>query len=165
MVSCIFFGFGVMGYFMVGYFKVVGYDVIVWNCMGVKLLVWVEEYGGQVVDIVEVVIVDVDFVMMCLGDDFDVFVIVEQVILVMKFGVILIDYIIVFVEFVCELDMDVCDVGIGFIDVLVFGGQVGVENGQLIIMCGGELDIFVCVELVMDVYVKVMLLIGLVGLG
>lgn len=87
------------------------------------------------------VCVGVELVFCCVGNDDDLCVVVlgEQGVFVgMVLGSLFVDYIIVLVEVVCELLLLVVECELGFFDVLVFGGQVGVVNGVLMVMVGGE---------------------------
>jgi 3-hydroxyisobutyrate dehydrogenase len=56
--------------------------------------------------------------------------------------------------------------GIGWVDAPVSGGQAGAENGQLVIMCGGDRGrIFAAAEPVIDAYSKMTERFGDVGAG
>ena len=55
--------------------------------------------------------------------------------------------------------------GVGFVDAPVSGGQAGAENGQLSVMCGGDLEVFSRIEPMMQAYAKAVVLVGEVGSG
>ena len=55
--------------------------------------------------------------------------------------------------------------GIGFVDAPVSGGQAGAENGQLVIMCGGETEHYDRAEPIMNCYAKLCKRIGDSGAG
>lgn len=98
-----FIGLGVMGYFMVGYLVVVGFDVRVWNCSVEKVQQWVKEYFGKVCLIIVEVVQGVEFVMICVGVDKDFVEVFEGEIGIIQNvfkGVIFVDYIMVFVGIV-----------------------------------------------------------------
>lgn len=114
-----------MGYFMVGYLKVVGYDVIVYNCIVVKVEKWVVEYGGIMVVILVEVVCGVDMVLVCVGNDDDFWFVCigeDGVFGVMGVGIIFVDYMMVLVKVIVEMYEFVKGKGIGFVDVLVLGG-------------------------------------------
>lgn len=141
---------------------------MVWNCSFVKVVFWVEKYFGQVVIIVVEVVEGVEFVMVCVGNDDDLWQVCigfDGVFVGMVVGVVFVDYIIVLVVVMWELLVIVGEQGFGFLDVLVLGGQVGVENGQFLVMCGGLVVDYVVVELVIVVYVKICCLMGFLGVG
>ena len=56
-------------------------------------------------------------------------------------------------------------VNVSFVDAPISGGQAGAENGQLSIMCGGELGAYERAEPIMQAYAKICRRIGESGAG
>src|SRR4029078_2942617 len=111
---------------------------------------------------------DVDFVMMCVGNDDDVRSVAygdNGTLAGMKKGAILVDHTTASATLARELHAKAREKGIGFIDAPVSGGQAGAQNGQLGIMCGGEPAVFAKARPVLDLYAKSCALIGGPGAG
>lgn len=126
MIYVVFIGFGNMGYLMVGYFVNVGYVVIVYNCSLEWVCQWFDEYFGKQVEILVLVVLEVDMVFVCVGNDDDFCQVIlgdNGVVQSFKVGVVLVDYIIVSVVMVYVLDEVCWEYDVLFMDVLVFGGQ------------------------------------------
>jgi 3-hydroxyisobutyrate dehydrogenase len=54
---------------------------------------------------------------------------------------------------------------VAFVDAPVSGGQAGAENGQLVVMCGGEIEAYGRAEPVIDAYAKACRRLGESGAG
>tara|TARA_R110002073_G_scaffold31278_10_gene96140 strand:- start:1152 stop:2027 length:876 start_codon:yes stop_codon:yes gene_type:complete len=165
MARCAFLGLGVMGYPMAGHLVARGHEVTVWNRTGAKAAAWAREYSGQAADDVRTAVTNADFVFLCLGDDPDVRAVADIALPAMERGAVLVDHTTASAELARALYAEAKDLGIGFIDAPVSGGQAGAENGQLAIMCGGDVDVFARAEPVMDSYAKAITLIGEAGSG
>ncbi len=169
MAKVAFLGLGVMGYPMAGHLlKKGGHDVTVYNRTPAKAQQWVKEYGGKSAATPREAAKDCDFVMMCVGNDDDVRSVVygdNGVLAGMKKGAILVDHTTASAMLARELHQKAQEKGIGFIDAPVSGGQVGAQNGQLGVMCGGEPADFERAKPVIDIYAKLAALIGGPGSG
>lgn len=64
-----------------------------------------------------------------------------------------------FIEIKCFVQC-VNEMGVDYLDVLVFGGEIGVCEGILLIMVGGEQKVFDCVKLFFDIQGKNIILVG-----
>ncbi|WP_440957131.1 NAD(P)-dependent oxidoreductase [Oceanicaulis sp. LC35] len=165
MAVVAFLGLGVMGFPMAGHLSQAGHDVRVWNRTAAKATDWSSKYTGKACDAVEAAVSDADCVFMCLGDDPDVRVVAELALPAMKAGAVLVDHTTASAELARGLSDAAKSMGIGFLDAPVSGGQAGAENGQLSIMCGGEPDVFVKAEAIMECYAKAMVHAGSAGAG
>jgi len=81
-----------MGYPMAGHLVAAGHDVRVWNRTNSKAADWASKYKGQSFSAIEAAVQDADFVMVCVGDDPDVYAVVEPALKVMKSGSIIVDH-------------------------------------------------------------------------
>ena len=165
MARCAFLGLGVMGFPMAGHLVTAGHEVTVWNRTAAKASEWAKRHGGTAAATPQDAVAGAEFVFFCLGDDPDVRAVASLVIPAMQSGAILVDHTTASAELARELDAEARSAGIGFVDAPVSGGQAGAENGQLTIMCGGEMADFNRAEPVMDAYAKAASLIGPAGSG
>ena len=165
MVICAFLGLGVMGYPMAGHLVTAGHDVRVWNRTSAKATDWASTYNGQSFSAIEDAVKGADFVMICVGDDPDVYAVVEPALKVMKAGAIIVDHTTASAECARKCHAMAIANNIGFVDAPISGGEAGAVNGQLTIMCGGDLAAYDKAQPVMDAYAKATKLMGPSGAG
>ena len=141
MAKVAFLGLGVMGFPMAGYLAKAGHDVTVYNRTFSKAEAWVDTYGGTAARTPAEAAEGAAFVMACVGNDDDL----RSVCLgetgafaTMTSGAIFVDHTTVSAAVTRELYALGADSGIAFVDAPVSGGQAGAENGQLVVMCGGD---------------------------
>ncbi|WP_026940525.1 NAD(P)-dependent oxidoreductase [Hellea balneolensis] len=165
MARCAFLGLGVMGYPMAGHLLRAGHQVTVWNRTKSKSKLWSDEYDGQFADTIEEAVKNADFVMICVGDDPDVYAVVTPALKVLEAGSIIVDHTTASAECARECHGMAMAKGIGFVDAPISGGEAGAVNGQLTIMCGGDKEDYIKAEPIMEPYAKAMKLMGLSGAG
>ncbi|MBL8533500.1 MAG: NAD(P)-dependent oxidoreductase [Betaproteobacteria bacterium] len=169
MMRVAFLGLGVMGYPMAGHLlKKGGHDVTVYNRSRAKAEQWAAEYGGKSAATPREAATDCDLVMMCVGNDNDVRAVAtgeNGAMAGMKTGAVLVDHTTASAVVARELHSACKDRGLGFVDAPVSGGQAGAVNGQLGIMCGGDVADFDRAKPVLDIYAKSCVLIGGPGAG
>ena len=165
MAICAFLGLGVMGYPMAGHLVTAGHDVRVWNRTSAKATDWASTYNGQSFSAIEDAVKGADFVMICVGDDPDVYAVVEPALKVMKAGAIIVDHTTASAECARKCHAMAIAKNIGFVDAPISGGEAGAVNGQLTIMCGGDLAAYDKAQPVMDAYAKATKLMGPSGAG
>ena len=165
MAVCAFIGLGVMGFPMAGHLLAQGHSVKVWNRSPKKSALWAKQYKGEACESIEQAVSGAEFVMICVGDDPDVYAVMEPILSGLAAGAIIIDH--TTTSEICARDCyaRAKDKGIGFLDAPISGGQAGAENGQLTIMCGGEPQAYARAEPVMNCYAKAMKLMGPSGAG
>ena len=141
MAKVAFLGLGVMGFPMAGYLARAGHDVTVYNRTFSKAEAWVDAYGGTAARTPAEAAEGAAFVMACVGNDDDL----RSVCLgatgafaTMASGAIFVDHTTVSAAVTRELYALGAESGIAFVDAPVSGGQAGAENGQLVVMCGGD---------------------------
>ncbi len=141
MAKVAFLGLGVMGFPMAGYLAKAGHDVTVYNRTFSKTEAWVDTYGGTAARTPAEAAEGAAFVMACVGNDDDL----RSVCLgetgafaTMASGAIFVDHTTVSAAVTRELYALGAESGIAFVDAPVSGGQAGAENGQLVVMCGGD---------------------------
>ncbi len=168
MAKIAFLGLGVMGYPMAGHLQKAGHDVTVYNRTSAKADSWVSAYGGASAATPAAAAQGQDFVMACVGNDDDL----RSVCLgdtgalgAMGAGAIFVDHTTVSAKVTAELYEAAESKGVQFVDAPVSGGQAGAENGQLGIMCGGDLAAYDAAEAVMSVYAKACRRMGESGAG
>lgn len=157
MAKAAFLGLGVMGYPMAGHLAAKGHDVTVYNRTAAKAEKWVGEHGGSAKPTPREAAAGAEFVMACVGNDDDL----RSVCLGesgafagMSEGSVFVDHTTVSAAVTREMYEAAQEKGIGYVDAPVSGGQAGAENGQLVIMCGGDEDVYARAEPLMDAYAK-----------
>lgn len=165
MAKCAFLGLGVMGYHMAGHLLRAGHDVTVWNRTEAKSSRWAKEFKGQAAANIADAVKDADVVMMCVGDDNDVYAVADPALDAMATGTVLIDHTTASADCARKVYAMAADKGIGFIDAPISGGEAGAVNGQLTVMCGGDVQIYDRAVPIMDAYAKATKLLGGSGAG
>ena len=165
MAKTAFLGLGVMGYPMAGHLVKAGHQVRVWNRTGSVTQKWDAEYTGTGYDGPGEAVKDADIVMMCVGQDADVLAVAQKAIPSMREGSILVDHTTASDGCAREVAGMCAANNIGFIDAPISGGESGAINGQLTVMCGGDLEHFNRAEPIIQSYAKAVKLMGPVGAG
>ena len=165
MAKCAFLGLGVMGYPMAGHLVAAGHHVTVWNRTISKAKNWSEEYNGHYENDIQKTVQAADFVMICVGEDADVYAVVEPAIEAMSANAIIVDHTTASAECARKCHDMAKAKSIGFIDAPISGGEAGAVNGQLTIMCGGDEMAFQKANPIMNAYAKATKLMGNSGAG
>ena len=165
MAKCTFLGLGVMGYPMAGHLVKAGHDVTVWNRTASKSLNWASEYNGNQYSDISKSVQDADFAMICVGEDKDVYAVVEPAIAALKSNAIIVDHTTASAECARKCHEMAKAKSIGFIDAPISGGEAGAVNGQLTIMCGGDKIDFEKADPIMQAYAKATKHMGPSGAG
>ena len=168
MAKTAFLGLGVMGAPMAGWLAKNGHEVVVYNRTAAKAQAWAAEHGGKAAATPAEAAGGAEFVMACVGDDPDLRAITTGeagAFAAMASGSVFVDHTTASAAIARELHAEAAAKGIGFIDAPVSGGQAGAENGQLAVMCGGEAEVFVRAEPVIQSYAKACRLHGGPGAG
>jgi 3-hydroxyisobutyrate dehydrogenase-like beta-hydroxyacid dehydrogenase len=160
-----FLGLGVMGYPMAGHLQAKGHSVTVYNRTTAKAEAWAKQHGGACQPTIAEAVAGADLVMMCVGNDHDLYTVGREAIAAMKSGTILVDHTTASADAARTLYAEAKARGIAFIDAPVSGGQMGAEKGQLTVMCGGDESEFAKAKPVMDCYAKATTLLGASGAG
>ncbi|WP_172295230.1 NAD(P)-dependent oxidoreductase [Pseudoruegeria sp. HB172150] len=168
MAKVAFLGLGVMGYPMAGHLAANGHEVTVYNRTFAKAESWVEQHGGSAKRTPREAAAGAAFVMACVGNDDDL----RSVCLGdhgafagMTAGTVFVDHTTVSPAVTRELFEVANDSQVSFVDAPVSGGQAGAENGQLVIMCGGDEGAYARAEPVMGCYAKLCKRLGESGSG
>ncbi len=166
MVTCTFLGLGVMGGPMARHLAQKGHGVTVWNRTGEKADAWVAKVGaGRTAASPAAAITGAEFIFMCLGDDPDVEAVFAAFAPSLKAGQVIADHTTGSAGLARKLAQEASAKGAEFVDAPVSGGQMGAENGQLTVMCGGDPATFAKIEPVMRAFSKQITLIGDIGAG
>lgn len=168
MTKIAFLGLGVMGYPMAGHLQAAGHDVTVYNRTAAKAEKWAVQHGGKSAATPAKAAEGAEMVMACVGNDDDLRAVClgdAGAFAGMSSGTLFVDHTTVSSKVTQELYAAAQEKGIGFVDAPVSGGQAGAENGQLSIMCGGDLNHFAQAEPIMDIYAKLVKRIGESGAG
>ena len=168
MAKVAFLGLGVMGYPMAGHLAQAGHEVTVYNRTTSKAEAWAAEHGGAVATTPGGAAKDADFVMACVGNDDDLRAVClgdDGALGVMRKGAIFVDHTTVSAAVTAELNSVAVAAGLGFVDAPVSGGQAGAENGQLVVMCGGDQAQYDAAEPVINAYAKLCKRLGDSGAG
>lgn len=163
-----FIGLGVMGYPMAGHLQKAGYDVCVYNRNPAKSEKWLAEFSGNTAETPALAAKECEIVFCCVGNDDDVRQVVlgeEGILAGMPKGSILVDHTTASANIARELAEIAAKQEQYFLDAPVSGGQAGAENGLLTVMVGGEQDVFLKAQPVMDAYARFSQLMGNVGSG
>ena len=163
-----FIGLGNMGFPMAGWLSQNNYSVTVYNRTTSKSRNWCKKYKGIKQTTPALAAKDADFTILCVGNDQDVLSVVKGkngVLSSIKKGSVLIDHTTTSAKLAIYLASECQKYGVSFLDAPVSGGQIGAENGKLIIMVGGKKEILQTAETVMTCYAKKITLMGSVGKG
>ncbi len=157
-----------MGYPMAGYLQKAGHDVTVYNRTTAKAEKWVGEYGGAFATTPRGAAEGAEFVMACVGNDDDLRAVClgeDGALAGMSSGSVFVDHTTVSAAVTRELHAVAAEGGVSFVDAPVSGGQAGAENGQLVVMCGGEDAAYARAEPMIDAYAKKCVRLGESGAG
>ena len=157
MAKVTFLGLGVMGYPMAGHLAARGHEVTVYNRTFAKAEKWVAEHGGKAARTPREAAQGAEFVMACVGNDDDLRAVCtgdDGAFAGMAAGTVFVDHTTVSPAVTREMFAAANEVQVSFIDAPVSGGQAGAENGQLVIMCGGDQGAYDRAEPVMQCYAK-----------
>ena len=168
MAKVTFLGLGVMGYPMAGHLAAKGHDVTVYNRTAAKAETWVARHGGASAATPREAAEGAAFVMACVGNDNDLRSVClgeDGAFAGMAKGSIFVDHTTVSAAFTRELVAAASELGIAYIDAPVSGGQAGAENGQLVVMCGGDQAVFDKAQPMIDAYAKLCKRLGESGAG
>ncbi|GAA0304179.1 NAD(P)-dependent oxidoreductase [Rhodovulum strictum] len=168
MAKVAFLGLGVMGYPMAGHLAARGHEVTVYNRTAAKSGAWVAQHGGRAAATPAEAAAGAEFVMACVGNDDDLRAVctgADGAFAGMAAGTVFVDHTTVSAAVTREMHAAAAAGGIGFVDAPVSGGQAGAENGQLVVMCGGEEAIYARAEPVIASYAKACRLLGASGAG
>jgi 3-hydroxyisobutyrate dehydrogenase len=168
MAKVAFLGLGVMGFPMAGHLQAAGHAVTVYNRSAAKAAAWVDQHGGASAPTPREAAAGQDFVMACVGNDDDLRAVClgdDGAFADMPAGSIFVDHTTVSAKVTKELAAAAAQKGITFIDAPVSGGQAGAENGQLVVMCGGDQAAYIKAEAVIAAYAKTCRRLGDTGAG
>ena len=168
MAKLAFLGLGVMGYPMAGHLAAKGHEVTVYNRTTAKAEKWAAQHGGNWAATPAEAAAGADMVMACVGNDDDLRAVClgeTGAFAGMKAGALFVDHTTVSAAVTRELYAAAKEVGVSFVDAPVSGGQAGAENGQLVIMCGGDQASYDASEPVMNSYAKLCKRLGESGAG
>lgn len=168
MAKVAFLGLGVMGYPMAGYLQKAGHAVTVYNRTTSKAEAWVNDHGGAHAHTPRDAVEGAEFVMACVGDDDDLRSVClgsDGALGGLESGAIFVDHTTVSAAVTRELYGMAKEKGVSFVDAPVSGGQAGAENGQLVVMCGGDQAAYDKAEPLIDVYAKKCVRLGESGAG
>jgi len=168
MAKLAFLGLGVMGYPMAGHLAAKGHEVTVYNRTAAKAEKWAAQHGGNWAATPAEAAAGADMVMACVGNDDDLRAVClgeTGAFAGMKTSALFVDHTTVSAAVTRELYAAAKKVGVSFVDAPVSGGQAGAENGQLVIMCGGDQASYDAAEPVMNSYAKLCKRLGESGAG
>jgi len=168
MAKVTFLGLGVMGHPMAGHLAAKGHEVTVYNRTRSKADAWVAEHGGQAAATPREAAEGAEFVMCCVGNDDDLRAVclgADGAFAGMTRGAIFVDHTTVSAAVTRELHAAADESQVSFVDAPVSGGQAGAENGQLVVMCGGDEGAYARAEPVIESYAKLCKRLGESGAG
>jgi 3-hydroxyisobutyrate dehydrogenase len=161
-------GLGVMGYPMAGHLSRAGHQVTVFNRTTSKARDWAAEFDGTVADTPRLAVANADVVCACVGNDADLREVAlgpEGAFAAMKAGAVFVDHTTTSATLARELHAQARSLGLHFVDAPVSGGQMGSQNGQLTVMCGGDADAFEAAHPVVMAYARACTRLGESGAG
>lgn len=168
MTKIAFLGLGVMGYPMAGHLAAAGHEVTVYNRTASKAEAWVAQYGGKMALTPAKAAEGAEMVMACVGNDNDLRGVClgpDGAFAGMAQGTVFVDHTTVSAAVTRALYEAAETREIAFVDAPISGGQAGAENGQLSVMCGGDIAPYEKAEPVIAVYSKMCRRIGESGAG
>ena len=168
MAKVAFLGLGVMGYPMAGHLAAAGHEVTVYNRTAAKAEAWVAQHGGAAAATPCEAATGAAFVMCCVGNDDDLRSVclgADGAFAGMAAGAVFVDHTTVSAAVTREMFAAADAVQVSFVDAPVSGGQAGAENGQLVVMCGGDQGAYDRAAPVIDAYAKLCKRLGESGAG
>ena len=168
MAKVAFLGLGVMGFPMARHLMQKGHAVTVYNRTTAKAEAWVAAHGGTLARTPREAAAGQEIVFACVGNDDDLRSVTigpDGAFQAMTKDRVFVDHTTASAEVARELYAKAADLGLGFIDAPVSGGQGGAENGILTVMCGGDADVYACVEPVIMSFARMCKLLGPAGSG
>ena len=168
MTKIAFLGLGVMGYPMAGHLAAAGHEVTVYNRTAAKAEAWVAQYGGKMALTPAKAAEGAEMVMACVGNDNDLRGVClgpDGAFAGMAQGTVFVDHTTVSAAVTRALYEAAETREIAFVDAPISGGQAGAENGQISVMCGGDIAPYEKVEPVIAAYAKMCRRIGESGAG
>jgi len=153
---------------MAGHLARAGHEVTVWNRTASRAEAWVREHGGRAAESPAAAARDAAFVLVCSGDDEDLWAVVEGesgALAGMAEGAVLVDHTTVSAEVTRELADRAGRRGAAWVDAPVSGGQSGAEAGRLTVMAGGEAEAFERARPLLETYARTVARLGPVGSG
>ncbi|MHA6493371.1 NAD(P)-dependent oxidoreductase [Pseudomonas borbori] len=168
MAKVAFIGLGVMGYPMAGHLARAGHQVCVYNRTCTKAAQWAEEFAGEHAPTPREAARGAQLVLVCVGNDDDLRSVVlgaDGAFAGMAPGAILIDHTTASANVARELAEQAGELQLGFLDAPVSGGQAGAQNAALTVMVGGEAEAYAQAEPVLQVYARMVRLMGPAGSG
>ena len=168
MAKVAFLGLGVMGFPMARHLAAKGHSVTVYNRTTAKAEAWVKANGGSFATTPRTAASGQDVVFACVGNDDDLRSVTlgtDGAFAGMAKGTIFVDHTTVSATVTRELEAIAVQAGLGFVDAPVSGGQAGAENGQLVVMCGGDQAAYDAAEPVIMAYAKLCKRLGDSGAG
>ena len=163
----LFIGLGVMGHHMAGHLSK-HFHTLVYNRTTSKAEHWLEAYQGQSLSEFSEIPDDIDCVMTCIGDDNDLrdmYLGDRGLLANLPHGTLVIDHTTASAGVARELKECASNLGVAFVDAPVSGGEQGAINGQLTVMCGGEIQDYERAETYIQAYAKSCKRLGEVGSG
>ncbi|BAO79942.1 3-hydroxyisobutyrate dehydrogenase and related beta-hydroxyacid dehydrogenase [Serpentinimonas raichei] len=163
-----FIGLGAMGFPMAGHLARAGHRVTVYNRNPAKAQAWVAEFGGSSQPTPRLAAQGAELVLCCVGNDADVRAVLlgeHGALAGLAAGALLVDHSTASVELARELDACARAQGLHFLDAPVSGGEVGAQNGQLTLMCGGAHQAFERARPTLQAYARAVTLMGPSGAG
>ncbi|HEX5736974.1 MAG TPA: NAD(P)-dependent oxidoreductase [Hydrogenophaga sp.] len=163
-----FIGLGVMGYPMAGHLVRAGHSVTVYNRSSAKAAAWVAEFGGAHKPTPREAAQGAEIVFACVGNDDDLRAITlgaDGAFAGMSAGAVFVDHTTASADVARELCQAAKVLGLSFVDAPVSGGQAGAVNGQLTVMCGGDVAAFDAVKPVAIAFSRAFTLMGETGAG
>ncbi len=168
MAKLAFLGLGVMGYPMAGHLQAAGHEVTVYNRTAARAEAWVKEHGGTRARTPAEAAKGAEFVLSCVGNDDDLRSVClgdDGAFAGMAAGTVFVDHTTVSAKVTRELYKLADAARISFVDAPISGGQAGAENGQLVVMCGGDEGAYARAEPVIAAYAKLCRRLGGSGAG
>ena len=168
MAKVAFLGLGVMGYPMAGHLVKAGHEVTVYNRTAAKAQKWAGDHGGAWKTTPREAAQGAEFVMACVGNDDDLRAVCtgdDGAFAGMARGAVFVDHTTVSALVTREMSAAAQAAGLSFVDAPVSGGQAGAENGQLVVMCGGDQGAYDRAAPVIEAYAKLCKRLGDSGAG
>ncbi len=163
-----FLGLGVMGFPMAGHLATAGHRVRVYNRTAAKSAAWVGAHGGVAVATPAEAATGAEVVFACVGNDDDVRAVAlgpEGALEAMAPGAVFVDHTTASAALARDLAGAAEALGLGCLDAPVSGGQAGAQTGQLTVMVGGTDTAYAQALPFIDVYAKMVKLMGPAGAG
>jgi 3-hydroxyisobutyrate dehydrogenase-like beta-hydroxyacid dehydrogenase len=155
MINIGFIGLGIMGGPMASHLINNGYALSVFNRSKAKSEKWsTKNKKAKVCWSIKDIALNSDIIILCVGNDYDVKQIIDEVVTFIKPGTVVIDHTTTSAKLAKEMNQMLVEKESHFLDAPVSGGEAGAQHGTLSVMIGDDNEIYLSIKELLGSYSK-----------